>query len=92
MRTACSRSSGSRCTKGSGTRATPMPTEAISTSQSHWPLCAAMSGVMPASAKALRSARVRAKSSFSSTSGSVASSFSRSVRRLRWKVPAAASA
>eukprot|EP01032_Pedospumella_encystans_P023836 gene23835-26972_t len=44
-----------------------------------------MSGVMPASAKALRSARVRAKSSFSSTSGSVASSFSRSVRRLRWK-------
>jgi hypothetical protein len=77
--------------EGSGSSATPMPADAIATSQSHWPLCAAMR-LEAGFGKAARSARVMAKSSFSSTSGVFASDFSLSVLRFFWKVPRAASA
>ena len=48
---------------GSGSSATPRPTEAIATRKSQCALWAAMAGCMPASAKAWRSRRVMAKSS-----------------------------
>ena len=77
---------------GSGSRATPRPAEAIATSQSHWPLCAAMVGVKPACAKCWRRLRVRAKSSFNNTSGSSASALKGKVVRFFWNVPGSARA
>ncbi|CDG84126.1 acyl-CoA transferase [Janthinobacterium agaricidamnosum NBRC 102515 = DSM 9628] len=61
---------------GSGSKATPSPAEAIATSQSHWPLWAAISGANPAWPNARRRLRVSAKSSFSKTSGRSARAFS----------------
>ena len=53
---------------GSGSSATPRPTEAIATRKSQCALWAAMAGCMPASAKAWRSRRVMAKSSVGTSS------------------------